>query len=124
MIDFDADGAGINGAGFAGVFAFALQFGCIAGAEESEGIEVAFEVSPLTIGVEDAFPLWVGAVFDDSGGQAAVRVLGFRGHRSAGTRIKDAGQDVVDSLLPAIILQPLLLPGGELLARLRFQRLL
>ncbi len=62
VIDLDADRAGIDGAGFAGVFAFAFEFGRFAGTEEAEGIEVALEVSPLAVGVEDALALGVGAV--------------------------------------------------------------
>ena len=93
VIDLDADGAGVDGAGFAGVFAFVLEFGRFAGTEKAEGIEVALEVSPLAVGGEDAFALGVGAVgFGDGGAGAAVGSLGFRGHRSAGTRIKDAGE--------------------------------
>ena len=62
MIDFDADGAGINGAGFAGVFTVVFEFGRFAGSEKAEGIEIAFEISPLAVGVEDALALRVGAV--------------------------------------------------------------
>ena len=62
MIDLDADGAGVDGAGFAGVFAFVFEFGRGAGTEEAEGIEVAFEVSPLAVGGEDALALGIGAV--------------------------------------------------------------
>ena len=62
MVDFDSDGRGVDGAGFAGVLAFDLQFGGGARAEEAERVEVAFEVSPLAEGVEDAFALGVSAV--------------------------------------------------------------
>ncbi len=93
MIDLDADGAGVDGAGFAGVFAFVLEFGRFAGTEKAEGVEVALEVSPLAVGVEDALALGVGAVgFGDGGAGAAIGSLGFRGHMSAVTRIKDAGE--------------------------------
>ena len=75
VIDFDADGAGINCAGLAGVFAFALQFGSFTGSEKTERIEIAFEISKLTVGVEDTFPFEVGAVagFDDGDAGAAIR---------------------------------------------------
>src|SRR5579863_6921271 len=74
MVDLDADSAGVNGAGFAGVFALALQFGSFAGTEEAERIEIALEVSPLAVGVEDALALWVRAV-DDCRSGAAVGSL-------------------------------------------------
>jgi hypothetical protein len=57
VVDFDADGRGVDGAGFAGVLTIALQFGGRAGAEKTEWIEVAFEVSPLAEGAEDALAL-------------------------------------------------------------------
>ena len=47
MIDLHADGAGVDGAGFAGVIPLPFEFGGEARAEESEGVEVAFEVSVL-----------------------------------------------------------------------------
>ena len=92
VIDFDADSAGVDSAGLAGVLAFALQFGRFAGAEETEGVEVTLEISPLAVGVEDAFALGVGGVggFCYGGARAAIGSLGFRGHMSAVTRIKDA----------------------------------
>jgi len=60
VVDFDADGRGVDGAGFAGVLTFDLQLGSDARAEKAERVEVAFEVSPLTEGVEDAFAVGVG----------------------------------------------------------------
>ena len=39
-----------------------LQFGSYARAEKAERIEIAFEVSPLAEGVEDAFALGIRAV--------------------------------------------------------------
>ena len=62
VIDFDADSARIDGAGFTGVFAFPLQFGRLSGAEKAERIEVAFEVSQLAVGIEYALTFEVGAV--------------------------------------------------------------
>src|SRR5579863_5132688 len=53
VVDFDADGAGVDGAGFAGVLAVVLEFGRVAGTEKAEGIEIALQVAPLSIGVED-----------------------------------------------------------------------
>src|ERR1035438_4046542 len=81
VIDFDADGARVDRAGFAGVLAFALQFGRFAGAEETEGVEVTLEISPLAVGVEDAIALGVGGVggFCYGGARAAIGSLGFRG---------------------------------------------
>ena len=66
---------------------------------EAEGIEIAFEVSKLAVRIKDALALAVGAVgsFDDSGGGAAIGRLGFRGHKNAGTRIKDASASAGDS---------------------------
>ena len=93
VVNLDADSAGIDGAGFAGVFAFVLEFGRFAGTEEAEGVEVALEVSPLAVGGEDTFAFGIGAVgFCDGGAGAAVGSLGFRSHMSAVTRIKDAGE--------------------------------
>ena len=80
VIDFNTDGAGVDGAGFAGVLAFALQFRSFAGAEKAERVEVALEISPLAVSVEDAFALEVGAVFDHGDCGAAIGGLGFRGH--------------------------------------------
>jgi hypothetical protein len=97
VIDLDADGAGVNGTGLAGVLAFFFKFGRIAGTEKAKGVEVAFEVSPLAVGAENAFALGVGAVV---GGvvEYGDRSLGCWGsHMSAGTRIKDAGVSVGDS---------------------------
>ncbi len=77
VVDFYADGGGVDGAGFASVLAFELQFGSGARAEEAERVEVAFEVSPLAEGVEDAFAFWVGAVvgrgFDKCAGDFRFR---------------------------------------------------
>jgi hypothetical protein len=82
-----------------------LQFRGFAGAEKTERVEVAFQVSPLAVGVEDALALWVGGIrgFDYGGSGAAIGSLGFRGHdlRVIGMqvpRIKDAGRDVRDSV--------------------------
>ena len=99
MVDFDADGARVDGAGFAGILAIVLEFGRVAGTEKAEGIEIAFKVSPLAIGVEDALAFEIGAVvgFDDGGAGAAIGSLGFRGHKNAVTRIKDAGMTLLDS---------------------------
>ena len=91
VVDFNADGAGVDGAGFAGVLALAFEFGRAAGAEKAERVQVAFEVSPLAVGVENVFAFWVGTVVrgtvDDRAGS-----LRFRGHKSAASRIKDAGE--------------------------------
>lgn len=91
MVDFNPDGAGIDSACLAGVLAFALEFRRGAWAEKAERIQVAFEVSPLAIGIENAFAFGVGAI-----GRGAINdragSLGFRGHKSAGSRIKDAGE--------------------------------
>ena len=81
VIDLDADGAGVHGAGFAGVIPFPFEFGGEARAEESEGVEVAFEISVLAVVGEDAVALGVGGGGLDNGGGASVRILGFRGHR-------------------------------------------
>ena len=60
-------------------------------AEKAERVQVAFEVSPLAVGVENVFAFWVGTVVrgavDDRAGS-----LRFRGHKSAASRIKDAGE--------------------------------
>ena len=98
MIYFDTDGAGVDGAGFAGVFAFVLKFGGIARTEKTEGIEIAFEVSPLAVGAENALAFGVGGGggFDYGGAGAAIGRFGFRSH-STGTSIKDAGRDSLDS---------------------------
>jgi hypothetical protein len=71
VIDLHADGAGINGASFASVLPFAFEFGGFAVAEEAEGVEIGCEVSPLTVGGEDAFALGVGG-FGDGGAGAAI----------------------------------------------------
>ena len=83
VVDFDADGAGVNGAGFASVFAFCSSSGVGARAEEAEGVEVALEISILAVGAEDAVALGVGAVgvSTTAVNGAAVGSLGFRGHK-------------------------------------------
>ena len=82
MVDLDTDGAGVDGAGFAGVLAFVLEFGRFAGAEEAEGIKVALEVSPLAVGIENALAFGIGAVvgFSDGGAGAAIGCLYLRSH--------------------------------------------
>ena len=62
VIDFDTDGARIDGSGCTGVFAFPLQFGRLSGAEKAERIKVAFEVSELAVSLEYSLTLEVGAV--------------------------------------------------------------
>ena len=62
MIDFDTDGAGVDGAGFAGVFAFAFEFGRLARTEEAEGIEITLEISALAVSVENALAFGIGAL--------------------------------------------------------------
>ena len=59
MIDLDADGAGVDGAGLAGALPFPFEFRGEARAQESEGVEVAFEVSVLAVGGKDAVALGV-----------------------------------------------------------------
>ena len=82
VIDFNADGAGVDGAGFAGVVALAFEFGGLARTEEAEGVEIAFEISELAVGVENAFALGIGGVgFEDGRAGAAIGSLGFRSHR-------------------------------------------
>jgi len=89
MIDFNPDRAGINAAGLSRVFSVAFKFRCGPRAQESKGIEVALKVSPLPVGGEYAFPLGIGSI-----GRSTVEhragSLGFRGHKSAGSRITDA----------------------------------
>ena len=82
VVDLDADGAGVDGAGLAGVLAFVFEFGRVARAEEAEGIEVALEVSPLAVGVENAFAFGIGSVigFSDGDAGAAIGCLYLRGH--------------------------------------------
>ena len=57
VVDFDADGAGVDGAGLAGVLAFPFEFGGEARAQESQGIEIAFKVPVLAVVGEDAVAL-------------------------------------------------------------------
>ncbi len=98
MVDFDADGRGVDGAGFAGVLAFELQFRSGARAQKAEGIEVAFKISPLAKGAEDAFAFRVGAIAGrrlDDGGAGGLRFWG--SHRESVTRITDARRDAGDS---------------------------
>ncbi len=59
VIDLDADGRGVDGAGFAGIFTVDLQFGSDARTEKAERIEIALKVSPLAEGAEDALALGV-----------------------------------------------------------------
>src|ERR1700686_5362343 len=74
VIDFDADGARLNSAGFAAVLPLVLQFRRVAGAEKTERVEVAFEVSTMAVGVKDAITFWVGTIrsFDDGGARTAI----------------------------------------------------
>ena len=77
VVNLDTDGAGVDGAGFAGVLTVNLQFGRDARSEKAERVEVAFEISPLTKGVEYSFAF--GGCFNDGGSCAAVGRLGFLG---------------------------------------------
>src|SRR5580704_12562325 len=102
VVDLDADGRRIDGARFARIFTLNLQFGSGAWSQKTEGIEVAFEVAELAEGVEDPLTLQVDIVlrrsFDYGGASGTVGTLGFRGHRNADTRIKDASTGAQDSL--------------------------
>ena len=91
MVDFDSDGAGVDIAGLMGVLPVLFELGSGAGTEESERVEVAFEVSELAIGGEDAFALGIGTVVGGLFQRGGAGDLGFR-HRSAVPRIKDAGE--------------------------------
>ncbi len=94
VVDFDANGRGVDGAGFAGVLAFDLQLRSGARPQKAEGIEVAFKISPLTKSAEHAFALRVGAIVGrrlDHGGAGGLRFWG--SHREFVTRIKDARRD-------------------------------
>ncbi len=77
MVDFNADGAGVDGARFAGVLAFTFEFGRRAWAEKAERVQVAFEVSPLAVSVENAFAFRVGTIIrgavDDRAGSLRCR---------------------------------------------------
>src|SRR3984957_4800381 len=103
VVDLDADGGRIDGARFARVFTLNLQFGSRAWSQKTERIEVAFEVAELAEGVEDPLTLQVDIVlrrsFDYGGASGTVGTLGFRGHRNADTRIKDASAGAQDSVL-------------------------
>ena len=59
VIDFDANGRGVDGASFGGVFAVDLQFNGRTRAQKTERIEVTLEISPLAEGAEDALALGV-----------------------------------------------------------------
>ena len=62
VVDFHTDGAAINRPSFASILVFNLKIGVRSRTQEAEWIQVAFEVSPLAEGAEDAFALRVGAV--------------------------------------------------------------
>ena len=57
VIDFDADCAGINGAGLAGIFTLSSQFGSRPRRQEAERVEISLEISLLAVGGEYAFAL-------------------------------------------------------------------
>src|SRR5258706_2043948 len=84
VVDLDTDGAGVDSAGFARVFAFQLQLWRDARAQETEGIEIALEISPLAEGAEDSLAFEVGAVGSGAINQSSCAgSLGFRGsHKS------------------------------------------
>ena len=62
VVDFHPDGAAVNRPSLASILVFNLKIGVRPRTQEAEWIEVAFEVSPLAEGAEDAFALQVGAV--------------------------------------------------------------
>src|SRR5271154_3115864 len=99
VVDFDPNGAGVDGAGFTSVVVVDLQFRSGARTQKTEGIEIAFEVSPVAKGIKDAFALGVDAVgcsFDHGGSAGSLR---FRnGHKEFVTRITDAGRHAGDSV--------------------------
>lgn len=57
MIDLDSNGAGVNGASLAAILAIDLKFRRRAWTKKAKRIKIAFEVSPLAKGAENAFPL-------------------------------------------------------------------
>ncbi len=80
--ELDADGAGVDAAGFAGELAFDLQFRLRLRLEETERIEIGFEVSPVAEGVEHAFALEAGRLHE-AGQNSWRRILRIsRGHNS------------------------------------------
>src|SRR6516225_7143244 len=88
MIDLNTDGAGINAASFSGILAIALEFERRTRAQKAERVEIAFKVSPLSIGSEYALPLGVCSVSRSTVDYRAGS-FGCQGHRNAGSRIKD-----------------------------------
>jgi len=98
VINLDADCGGINGARFAGVFAFELQFRSDARAQKTERIEIGLDVSPLPEGAKNAFPLRIEAVLTGSVDYSGIAgSLRFRGSHRFVTRITDAGHRAGDS---------------------------
>src|ERR1700691_4110829 len=99
VVDFNADGRGVDSARLASVLAIDLQLGSDARTQETEGIKIALKVSPLAESAEDAFSLRVGAVvgggIDNSG--TAAGSSRFRGGHSSVARITDARRDAGDS---------------------------
>jgi hypothetical protein len=77
VIDFDADGAGVDASRFSRVLALDLQFGRHAGAEKTEGIEIALQISPLAVGIENGFAFSPAGIvrLSPRDGRAAIRRL-------------------------------------------------
>src|SRR6266542_4361262 len=66
------------------------------GLQETEGIEIGFEVSPMAEGVEHTLPFTISVfVFHQACG--GVAWLGLSAGHKCVYRIKDAGADVLDS---------------------------
>src|SRR5579872_1564382 len=77
VIDLDPDRAGVNRAGFAGVFTLSFKLRRGTRTEKAQRVKVAFEVSVLAISVEDAFAFGVGAVIGGGAFEHRAGSFGF-----------------------------------------------
>lgn len=95
VVDLYADGARVDVTGLVGVLALSFKFGSGAWTQESEGIEVTFEISELAVSAEHSFALGIMArefrtICGRRFGSGSAGDLCFR-HKNVIPRIKDAG---------------------------------
>ena len=96
--ELGADGSAIDAAGLLRKLTTNPQFGMRHVGQETEGIEIGFEVSPMTERVENALAVGVGVV-QNSGDGGFTCSLSSSGQISS-TRITDDAGCVLDSGLP------------------------
>jgi hypothetical protein len=69
--ELSADGAAIHASSFLRELAIELKVGMLRGLQESQGIEVGFEITPLAKGFEYSLPFTIGSIHQGCTGGTA-----------------------------------------------------